>query len=65
MSKQKTNKAARKRFQISATGKVRRRKTKQSHFNAKASGDATRKKHASTSVHHTDRKRVEKLLPYS
>lgn len=63
--KQKTNKAASKRFSVSATGKVRRRRTRQSHFNARATGDDTRRKHGSESVSESDRPHIERLLPYA
>lgn len=61
--KQKTKQAARKRFYFSASGKVRRRKTHQAHFNARATGDETRRKHASLPVDHSDLPRIEELLP--
>lgn len=63
--KQKTKKAAKKRFSISATGKVRRRRTRQAHFNARATGNETRKKHSDDAVAESDRARVARLLPYS
>lgn len=61
--KQKTKKAARKRFHISATGKVRRLKTGQSHFNGKESGNTTRGKHREKGVDATDLGRIERLMP--
>lgn len=62
--KQKTNKAAKKRFHFSSTGQARRRHTKQSHFNARASGNETRKKHLDRPVAASDRKHIKSLLPY-
>jgi ribosomal protein L35 len=62
--KQKTKKAAKKRFYFSSTGKAQRRHTKQSHFNARASGNETRKKHADRLVAASDKKRIKSLLPY-
>lgn len=63
--KQKTKKAARKRFTISARGKVRHRRIHQAHFNAKDTGQQTRRKHASNSLDRSDRVRVQQLLPYA
>ena len=63
--KQKTKKAARKRFQVSAGGKVRRRRVRQSHFNGKESGNETRRKHREQGVDSTDLGRIERLLPYA
>lgn len=63
--KQKTKKAARKRFQLSSKGKVRRLKIGQSHFNGKESGNVTRGKHREKGVDSTDLGRIERLLPYA
>ena len=63
--KQKTNKAASKRFKFSKTGKVKRRPVHQSHFNARDSGDEGRDKHGSKSVNSSDLQRIRQLLPYS
>lgn len=62
--KLKTKQAARKRFQTSGSGKVRRRRVKQSHFNARATGDETRRKHKDEPVSGSDRGRIERLLPH-
>jgi ribosomal protein L35 len=64
MPKQKTKKAARKRFSVSAQGKIQHRSTRQSHFNAKATGNETRRKHVDKSVAASDLGRIEQLLPY-
>jgi ribosomal protein L35 len=63
--KQRTKKAAQKRFHLSAKGVVKHRKTGQSHFNARATGNTTRKKHGYQRVHANDRKRLEKLIPHN
>lgn len=63
--KQKTKKAAKKRFHISASGKVRRRRTHQAHFNARATGNETRHKHRDEEIAPSDRRRVARLLPNS
>lgn len=65
MPKQKTKKAAKKRFQVSSSGKVRRLHTHRAHFNGKDSGNETRHKHREQGVHKTDLGRIERLLPYA
>ena len=65
MAKQKTKKAASKRFTFSSTGKVMHRKIGQAHFNARANGATTRKKHPTQSVHSTDLGRIERLMPHN
>lgn len=62
--KQKTKKAARKRFTISAKGKVKRRPVHQSHFNAKDTGQEGRRKHIPATVNSSDKSRIKQLLPY-
>lgn len=62
--KQKTKQAARKRFQLSAGGKVLRRVSRQAHFNARASGRQTRRKHHAALVTKADQDRIAELLPY-
>jgi large subunit ribosomal protein L35 len=64
MPKQKTKKAAKKRFFFSSTGKVQRRSIGQAHFNGLESGNKTRKKHNDKQIHKADAKRIPKLLPY-
>ncbi len=63
--KQKTNKAASKRFHFSAAGKAQRRHVRQSHFNARATGNDTRHKHPDQSVAKPDSGRITRLLPNS
>lgn len=63
--KQKTKKAARKRFDFSGNGKVRRRRIGQAHFNGRSTGDETRRKHSPEPVAATDLGRIARLLPYS
>ncbi|MAF80846.1 50S ribosomal protein L35 [bacterium] len=63
--KQKTKKAAKKRFHVSPSGKVRRRRTHQAHFNARATGNETRHKHKDEQIADSDKGRVARLLPYS
>lgn len=62
--KQKTKQAARKRFQISAGGKAMRRMPRQAHFNARANGRQTRRKHHAAVTAQADQNRIVDLLPY-
>lgn len=62
--KQKTKKAARKRFTVSAKGKIKRRAVHQSHFNAKDTGHEGRRKHIPATVVSADKNRIKQLLPY-
>lgn len=64
MAKQKTKKAASKRFQFSSTGKVSRRAIGQAHFNARATGNQTRHKHRDKGIDITDLHRLDRLIPY-
>jgi large subunit ribosomal protein L35 len=64
MPKMKTNRAARKRFRLTATGKVRRNRANKSHILTKK--DRKRKRHLrqSTIVNSASKKNVARLLPY-
>jgi large subunit ribosomal protein L35 len=61
--KQKTNKAASKRFSTTAKGKVKKRPVHQAHFNAKDNGRDRRKKHGSSIVNKSDMANINRLLP--
>jgi len=63
--KQKTKKAAKKRFFFSSTGKVQRRNTKQAHFNGLDTGKETRRKHSDKVIHKSDEGRINRLIPYA
>lgn len=65
MYKQKTNKSILSRLKISGSGKLIRRATSQSHFNAKDSGKEGRFKHHTESVKKSDIKSFKKFLPYN
>ena len=43
--KMKTNKSLAKRIKITSSGKIMKRPPHQGHFNARANGDSTRRKH--------------------
>lgn len=62
--KQKTKRAARKRFTVTARGKIRHLPPHQAHFNAKDTGEETRRKHRMGNVSSADTKRIKALLPY-
>jgi ribosomal protein L35 len=64
MAKQKTKQAARKRFHFSSTGKAQRRHNRQAHFNARATGAATRHKHIDRNVAAADFSLIKEVLPY-
>ena len=65
MAKQKTNRSAKKRFSVSAGGKIEHRPARQAHFNARATGNETRKKHNNKQISQSDKGRVHELLPNS
>lgn len=63
--KQKTKKAANKRFSFSSKGKAQRRHIGQAHFNSRNTGKESRQKHGALNVDATDLGRIERLLPYN
>ncbi|MFH1460904.1 MAG: 50S ribosomal protein L35 [Patescibacteria group bacterium] len=63
MTKLKTRKALLKRLKITGRHKILRRKVHQGHFNAKDSGQQTRKKRKSIMVSPANFKRIKKILP--
>lgn len=63
--KQKTKKAASKRFKVTAKGKVKHLPPHRAHFNARDTGDDTRRKHGDVSISPADRRRVQALIPYA
>lgn len=56
MKKQKSNKTIQKKFKKTGKGKVTRRSLNQGHFNAKESGNKTRKKRSEKTIPNTCRK---------
>ncbi len=62
MPKMKTNSGAKKRFRLTAKGKIKRQKANTSHILTKK--DAKRKRHLrdGTTVHAADEKRIRRLL---
>ena len=65
MTKMKTNKAASKRFKLSATGKIMRRCTRLNHLLTKKSESRKRRLRRGGEVFAGERKAIRKLIPYS
>ena len=64
MPKQKTNRAAAKRFKLTATGKVKRRRSGLRHILASKSRKQKRRLGKSTLVSPAKEKAIKRLLPY-
>lgn len=62
--KQKTKKAASKRFKASSKGKITHLSPGRAHFNARDTGADTRHKRGNRSLSPADRHRIEALVPY-
>jgi large subunit ribosomal protein L35 len=65
MPKIKTHKATVKRFKITGTGKVLKRKAGQDHFNARESGNTTRSKRVDIKADIKFVKTIKQLTPYN
>lgn len=64
MPKLKTNKSAKKRFKITASGKVKRNKQARRHLLTDKSGTKKRQMRKQEMATSTEAKRVKKLMPY-
>ncbi len=64
MSKLKTNKSAAKRFRLTSTGKVKRRRAFGNHILTKKSAKRMRHLKKITHIHDSDLKQIHTLLPY-
>lgn len=62
MPKMKTHSGAKKRFKVTASGKVKRKHAYKSHILTKKSTKQKRNLTHATLVHDTDRKRVDHML---
>ncbi|OGU12350.1 MAG: 50S ribosomal protein L35 [Ignavibacteria bacterium GWB2_35_12] len=62
MPKMKTNSAAKKRFKLTASGKLKREKAYKSHILTKKSSKTKRNLRQSTTVNASDEGRIKKLL---
>ncbi|MBI2895149.1 MAG: 50S ribosomal protein L35 [Deltaproteobacteria bacterium] len=64
MPKMKTNRAARKRFRVTATGRVRRAKAYGQHIMINKTRKEKRRLRRNDMVHESMEKRIKRLLPY-
>ncbi len=64
MPKIKTHNATAKRFKLTASGKLTKRKAGQDHFNSQESGNTTRKKRRDIAADHTLTHTIKTLTPY-
>ncbi|MDZ7694071.1 MAG: 50S ribosomal protein L35 [Balneolaceae bacterium] len=64
MPKMKTNSGAKKRFKITANGKVKRKKAGKRHILTKKRSKRKRKLGQATLVDDTQEKNIKKMLPY-
>ena len=64
MSKLKTHRGAAKRFKVTATGKVKRRKAYKSHILTGKSAKRMRNLRTGTMVAKTDQENIKRLIPY-
>jgi len=62
MPKRRTNRGARKRFRVTASGKIKRAKAYTSHILTKKSSKRKRKLRRSTEVSEADTRRVRRML---
>jgi large subunit ribosomal protein L35 len=62
MPKMKSNRAAKKRFKITATGKIARRRAGKSHILTKKNRKRKRRLRQSTLVHASDAKRMMRMV---
>ncbi len=62
--KMKTNKAIAKRFKVTKNGKVLKRREGQDHFNARSTGNQTRRKRRDTKLSSSNRQAIKIGLPY-
>ncbi|MEK9156639.1 MAG: 50S ribosomal protein L35 [Patescibacteria group bacterium] len=61
----KTNKSMVKRFKVTTSGKIMKRKAGQAHFNSRESGNTTRNKRTDVKVTKTIMRALRTLMPYS
>jgi large subunit ribosomal protein L35 len=65
MPKVKTHKSVAKRITLTKTGKLKKVKAGQGHFNSRESGKVTRHKRQGDTLSKVHTKNVKKLIPYS
>jgi large subunit ribosomal protein L35 len=64
MPKQKTHKASRKRFRVTASGKLKRSQAGKKHLNSHKTGKRKRHLRKSVVVSKADQPRLNRLVPY-
>lgn len=64
MAKMKTKSAAKKRFRVSGTGRIRRAKAGKSHMMTGKSSNRLRRLEKNDMVDPADEKRIRRLIPY-
>lgn len=64
MPKLKTNKAAKKRFKVTATGKILSSQTKRRHLLTDKESGAKRRLRGWVELDPRDKKKIKRLLPY-
>lgn len=64
MPKMKTHQATAKRFRVTGSKKLMKRKAGQDHFNSRDRGQVTMNKRRDTGLHPADAKNAKRLLPY-
>ena len=65
MPKAKTHKSIAKRIKLTKSGKMKKVKSGQGHFNARESSKVTRAKRRDNSLSDVHKKNIKNLLPYS
>lgn len=64
MPKVKTNSGAKKRFKVTGTGKIKRKKAYRSHILTKKSPKRKRNLRKATLVHDANKEQIRELIPY-
>ena len=65
MPKMKSNSGAKKRFKLTGSGRLKRKKAFKSHILTKKSSKTKRNLGASTLVHESDEARMKALIPFA
>ncbi|HTW97050.1 MAG TPA: 50S ribosomal protein L35 [Candidatus Methylomirabilis sp.] len=65
MPKIKTHQATAKRYLITKTKKVKKKKAGQDHFNAKETGQTGRNKRRDVNIHKTEVRNIQNFIPYN
>jgi large subunit ribosomal protein L35 len=64
MPKMKSNSGAKKRFKVTGSGKIKRKKAFKSHILTKKNSKRKRQLGKDTLVHPTNEKAIKKMIPY-